>query len=310
MQRVGAGRAREVVEAQAQYHSPADSPRGTHPPGDPVDKADKGRVDVLERLGRTAESPLRADRASAPPRLHGARVAVVRERVELSTRNAAEQRDERRLGERRDLANGPDPEPVELPRRHPAHAPEPLDRERVQERELAARRHDEEAVGLGDPARHLGKELRPGDADRDREPDALAHLGAQTGGDLGRRAREPPDPAHVEERLVDRQPLDERRGVLEDLEDRLARLDVRRHAGLDDDRVRAEPAGAGDAHRGAHAARLRLVAGREHHPVTDDHRPSTQTRIVSLLNGSEECVDVGVRDGRVSCHERMFSFSP
>ena len=29
-----------------------------------------------------------------------------------------------------------------------------------------------------------------------------------------------------------------------------------------------------------------------------------------LINGSEECVDVGVRDGRVSCHERMFSFSP
>ena len=47
----------------------------------------------------------------------------------------------------------------------------------------------------------------------------------------------PPHPAHVEERLVDRQPLDERRRVLEDAVDGLARLRVRVHARPDDDRA-------------------------------------------------------------------------
>ena len=56
-------------------------------------------------------------------------------------------------------------------------------------------------------------------------------------GDLHRRAGDPPQPADVEERLVDRQPLDQRRGVLEDLEHRLAGLGVRRHPRVDHDRA-------------------------------------------------------------------------
>ena len=60
-----------------------------------------------------------------------------------------------------------------------------------------------------------------------------------------------PEPAHVEERLVDRQPLDERRVVLEDAVDRLARLGVGRHARRHDDGVRAEPPRRAPAHRRA-----------------------------------------------------------
>ena len=97
-------------------------------------------------------------------------------------------RDERRLGQLGDLADGPDPALAELPAGHRPDAPEPLDRERVEERQLAVGRHDEQSVRLGHAARHLGEELRPRDADRDRQPDLLAHLAPQPHGDLGRRA--------------------------------------------------------------------------------------------------------------------------
>jgi hypothetical protein len=60
---------------------------------------------------------------------------------------------------------------------------------------------------LGHAARDLREELRPRDADRDRQTDELAHVAPEPHGDLGRRAGEPLHPADVEERLVDRDPF-------------------------------------------------------------------------------------------------------
>src|SRR5215211_7866246 len=54
-QRLGAGRTREVVEAEPQDDSPADSPRNPHPEGDAVDERDQGRLYVLQRLRLAAE---------------------------------------------------------------------------------------------------------------------------------------------------------------------------------------------------------------------------------------------------------------
>ena len=120
--------------------------------------------------------------------------------------------------------------------------------------------------GLATRARDLGEELRPRDPDRDRQADlARAPRARSRVGDLRRRAaRSAAMPAHVEERLVDRQPLDERRRVLEDLEHGLARLRVGRHPRRDDDRVAAQPPRLRAAHRRPHAERLRLVARRQH----------------------------------------------
>ena len=75
---------------------------------------------------------------------------------------------------------------VELRRRLGADAPDPLDRQRVQEPELVVGRHDEQAVRLGHGAGDLGEELRAGDPDADRQADALAHLPTQA------RRRSPP----------------------------------------------------------------------------------------------------------------------
>ena len=114
-------------------------------------------------------------------------------------------------------------------------------------------------------------------------------------------------PAGVEERLVDREPLDERRRVLEDAEDGLARLRVRLHARRHDDRVRAEPAGAGRPSPCEPAPWPR--SSRRARRPADDDRPAAQARVVALLDRGEERVQVGVEDGGLAVHEHMFDHS-
>ena len=238
--------------------------------------------------------------------MHRPGIEVVREGVEMASRRPPQHRDQRPFGELGDIADGSVPAVPELGRCHRPDAPEPLDRERVEKRELAAPRHHEQAVGLGDAARHLGEELRPGDADGDRQADPLENVSAQPHRDLGRRPGEPAHPAHVEERLVDREALDQRGRVLEHLEHRLARLDVGREPRLDDDRVRAEAARLPAAHRGADPERLGLVARREHDAAAHDHGAAAQAGIVALLDRREERIEVGVENRRLR-HERMFA---
>ena len=52
---------------------------------------------------------------------------------------------------------------------------------------------------------------------------------------------------------------------------------------------------------------LGRVARREHDSAADDHGPPAQARIVALLDGREERVDVGVQYGRLALHEHMFA---
>jgi hypothetical protein len=295
-QGVRPSRPREVVEAQPQNDRAADATGGPVPPGQAVDEGDDLSVDGLERPPPPSERALRAQRAPPAAHLHGPRVAVVRQAVEVASGCASDDRDESRLGETGDLLDGRDPEAAELAGGDGPHPPEPLDREAVEKRELELGRHDQQAVGFGHAARDLGEELGSGDADRDREPDALADVEAQPRRDLEGRARDAFQPADVEERLVDRQALHQRRRVVEDREDRLARLRVGRHPGLDHDRVRAQPAGLRTTHCRADAVRLGLVAGREHDPGADDDGPPAQPGVVALLDRRVERVEVGVQN--------------
>ena len=164
------------------------------------------------------------------------------EGVEVMAGRPAEHPNQRRLTESCDLRHGRDGPFVELGRRGGPDAPQPLDRQRVQEIQLTVGRYHQQAVGFGDAAGHLGEELGPCDPHRHGQADAFEHVRAKSNGDLGGRARDPPQSADVEEGLVDRQPLDERRRPVEDLEQRLARLAVGVHPRANDDRLRAQPA--------------------------------------------------------------------
>ena len=195
---------------------------------------------------------------------HPPRVAEVRERVQVAAGRPAEHRLERTLGHARQVADRRDAAAPELRGGRLPDAPHRLDGQRVQEGALAVGRHEQEPVGLRRCARDLGEELRAGDSDRDGDPDALAHRAAAGGG----RSRAASDaalhPAHVEEGLVDREPLDERGRVLEHGVERLARLGVGAHPRRHDDGLGAETQRLAPAHRRVHAVGLRLVARGEH----------------------------------------------
>ena len=203
-----------------------------------------------------------------------------------------------------------DPAGVQLGGGLGADAPHPLDRQRMEEGQFAIAGHDEQPVGLGHGAGDLGQELGAGDADADRQAHPFAHRAAQTDGDLRRRARRAPQPAHVEERLVDRDAFDERRRVVEHLEHRLAGGGVGGQVRFDEDGVGAQAPGDRPAHRRAHAVRPRLVAGAHHHADADDHRAAAQLGVVALLHRGEEGIEVGVEDRCVGCgHEHTFAIA-
>ncbi len=137
-------------------------------------------------------------------------------------------------------------------------------------------------------------------------PTSSRTLSPQSRRDLRRLAGEPLEAANVEERLVDRQPLDERRRVLEHREHRLARIGVRGHPWRHDERLRAQPPSLSATHGGADAKSLGLVARSEDDSAAHDDRTPAQARIVPLLDRCEERVEVGMQDRRLDGHEHMF----
>ena len=131
--------------------------------------------------------------------------------------------------------------------------------------ELPPGRHQEQPVGLRDPLATFARNLVLATPTVIASPTSSRTRAPQLHGDLERRAGDPPQPAHVEERLVDRDPLDHRRGVVEDLEDRLARLRVGRIRGGTTTACGHSRRACRAAHRACDPERLGLVARGEHH---------------------------------------------
>ena len=123
-------------------------------------------------------------------------------------------------------------------------------------------------------------------ADPGRDQRALA--------EQARRAR------HVEERLVERERLDERCVALEDLVHLRADLAVQRVVAGQEHGVRAAPAGDRRRQRRVHAELPRLVRRRRHDAArtgaADHDRLAAQLRPAAELDGHEERIHVDVED--------------
>ena len=300
-QRVRPGGAGEVVEAQPERDCAPDPSGAPHPPGDAVDQPDHHRVDVLRRSRRPAQGVLRPDRASPPA--HRA-PAVDRgcgtrawswwpeARPSIDTSAASGSR-----------ATWPT---VEMPRSCSFWAvtgPTPHSRSTGSGCRKAS------SPSGGTTSRPSGLATPLATLARNFVRATPTVIGRPTRSSTSRRSRtaistgvpdDPPQPADVEERLVDRDALHQRRRVVEDLEDRPAGLGVRRDPGLTTmapgHRRRAWAPPIADAH----AERLGLVAGGQHDAAADDHRPAAQARIVPLLDRGVERVEVGVQDRRLA----------
>ena len=97
-----------------------------------------------------------------------------------------------------------------------------------------------QSVGLGDLRADLGEMLRPRDADRDRQAEFLAHPPPDRLRDRRRRAEEMLRAGNIGKGLVDRDPLHQRREVVEDGDRRVAEPLVLLEMAADEDEVRAK----------------------------------------------------------------------
>ena len=225
-ERVRAGGPGEVVEAQAQHDGAAD----------PVaPRAAGGRRGRRSRRGsRRAPRAMRGRRPSArcepidprrrlvctgPRDRGGGRARAGARRTPCPSSGSSGPRLE--LGE---LADGADAARVQLLGGHRADAPQPLDRAAgAGTSSSPLGRHDEQPVGLARPRSRPWRgtwcaRRRPRSPAR---PRSRTRARSRTAISLG-RARDAPQAADLEERLVDREALDERRRVVEDREHGLA----------------------------------------------------------------------------------------
>ena len=204
---------------------------------------------------------------------------------------------ERRLAQLGDVGDRLDAVRVQLLGGLGADAPQPAHRQRVQERQLAVGRDQQQPVGLGLLAGDLGEELGACDADGDRQADPVANLRPQPGGDLAPGVpdtRRSPDTS----RKASSTDSGSTTGVVSWNTSNTASL-ASEYADIRGGTTMAcghSCAGLASAHRGAHAVGLGLVAGREHDAAADDHRPAAQRRVVALLDRCVERVEVGVQD--------------
>jgi hypothetical protein len=185
-------------------------------------------------------------------------------------------------------------------RRLRAQPGQPADRQRVEYRVDLGGAHDDESVGLLEVGGDLGHELVRRHADRCCERGSLADHALDLPRDpfpvsVQRRARR-----DVEESLVQRQSLHQRRELVEDAEDLARNRLVVRHPRRDAQGLRAAAQGFAHRHGRAHAKAAHLVArGRDDTPcacAAHDHGAAAQRCVVALFDGCIKGIHVHVQD--------------
>ena len=164
-----------------------------------------------------------------------------------------------------------------------------------------ARQDLRDAAGLRELARDPRERLVRRDADREREVARVAHRALDPLGDVARRSCMTRGTGEVDEEVVDRGDLDQRRELEQDARRPLAQPVRGLRVAVAEDRDRAAPGGFGQAHPRVHAEAPRLV-GAGHHQVArigwpaDDDRPAAELGVERLLDRGQEGVHVEVQD--------------
>ena len=158
----------------------------------------------------------------------------------------------------------------------------------------------QQAVGLGPGRRQLRHQLVPGHPDRRGQPELAGDARPDQRGHLRRGAEQQGGPAHVEERLVQGQRLDQGGDVQEDLAESVRVRTVGLEVGRDEHGVRAQPAGPDARHGRVEPAGPGQVGGGHDHAArrraADHHRPAGERRILQHLDRGVEGIQVDVED--------------
>ena len=106
----------------------------------------------------------------------------------------------------------------------------------------------------------------------------------------------------VGERLVDGDPLDQRREVAQHVDRGVAQPLVFLEMAADENELRTELARPPPRHPAAHAEGLRLVGSGKHDAAADGDRLAAQRRVEQLLDRGVEGVQVRMEDGGCRFH--------
>src|SRR5262245_9861231 len=106
----------------------------------------------------------------------------------------------------------------------------------------------------------------------------------------------------VGEGLVDRNPLHQRREIVEHVDGGIAQPLVLVEMTIDEGEVRAQLARPSPRHAAAHSEGLGLVRGGEHDAAADGDGLAVQGRIEQLLDRCIEGIEVGMENGRCRFH--------
>ena len=173
--------------------------------------------------------------------------------------------------------------------------------ERREKRRFPPRRHDEQPARLPQVARHLGDDLARRDTERAREARRAAHCRLHGLGHTPCLEEVRGDVGHVEVALVDAGALDRRHDMPHRVPDGARIVAVQRVSGRDEDRMRAAALRLGTAHRRVDAEAPRLVVrgcndAAALRVASDDQRLPAQRRVLQLLDGCEEGIEIEMRD--------------
>ena len=258
----------------------------------------------LERL-------LLADRDALDGELEGARVDAARSVAQHRADLAGQESGELGVLERGQPPDRLDPGTREPDLRLGSDARELAHGERRQICGLAAGGDDGDAARLARVARHLGHDLARGDAERAREARRAADGRLHGVRDAPGCQEVTRDLADLEVALVEARPLDGGHDIAHGRPYGLRVLAVEGVPGPNEDGVRAAADRLGATHRGVDAeAPRRVVRGRHDAApariAADDERLRAEGRILELLDGGEERVQIEVRDD----HRRSIGPSP
>ena len=161
---------------------------------------------------------------------------------------------------------------------------------------------DHQPVWLGDLRGDFGKVLGARDPDRDRQAELSLDAAPNRGGDLSRLAEEVGAAFNVRESLINRNPLNERREIVEHFDGGVAEALVLLEMPIDENKLRTNLLRPPPRHAAANAESLRLVRCGEHNSTADRDGLAAERSVEHLLDRSVEGVEVSVKDGGDRVH--------
>jgi len=172
----------------------------------------------------------------------------------------------------------------------------------VKEFQLGVGIDNHQPVGLGCLRGNFRQMLGARHANRDRKAKLRPHTVADCARNLGRRTEEMGASRDIGKRLVDGNPLDEGREIIDHLDGGIAQPSVVLEMAVDKSELRTEFARLPSRHAAADPEGLGFIRSGKYDPAADGDGLAAQGRVEQLLDRGIEGIQVCMEDGGCCSH--------